>query len=456
METVLENIAARAAGGVAVTPQNRLAARNAIADTLTCMIAGQNDMAVLAARNALLRAGQDGLSTLVGGGSADPAQAAMINGIAAHALDFDDNFGPGMSHASAVLVPALLALGEALDASGSALVDAYLAGLEAQALVGSGVRPEHYAAGWHATSTVGSIGTAAGCAVLLGLDHAGMVRAMSLAISSAAGMKGQFGTPAKPFHAGMAARNAVEAALLARSGLYGRSDILERPQGFGALMGGGADAAWTIPGADRPHVIETDGLMPKIHPCCGSTHNSVDMIVALRREHGFAADDVDSIVLTVGRANFRNLAYPQPLTAMEGRFSMQYCVALALFEDELSLADFTDTAVMRPYLRALFPKITMEIMPIEAEQGQTRPPHQARVTLKDGRVLTASLAHARGTLMDPLSDDARQFKMGDCFAAAGLPFDGGMLATLNDIDGLASLAPLAALVALKPEHSEAA
>ncbi|MET3600418.1 MmgE/PrpD family protein [Martelella mangrovi] len=456
METILEQIAARAAGGVAVTTENRIAARNAIADTLACMVAGQGDMAVLAARSALLRAGHDGASTLVGGGSADPAQAAMINGIAAHALDFDDNFGPGMSHASAVLVPALLALGELLNVSGAVLIDTYLTGLEAQALVGSGVRPEHYAAGWHATSTVGAIGTAAGCAALLGLDHAGVVQAMSLAVSSAAGMKGQFGTPAKPFHAGMAARNAVEAALLARSGLYGRADILERAQGFGALMGGGAAAAWTMPEATTPHVIETDGLMPKIHPCCGSTHNSVDMIVALRGEHGFAADDVDGITLTVGRANFRNLAYPEPLTAMEGRFSMQYCVALALFEDELSLADFTDAAVMRPHLRALFSKITMDIMPPEQEQGSTRPPHQARVQLKDGRVLTASLAHARGTLMDPLSEDARRFKLRDCFAAAGLPFDAAMQATLDDIDGLGSLKPLAKLVARKPGRSEAA
>ena len=439
---LLNRIARRAAGGVAVTAADRRAAVRAIADTLACMVAGQGDIATQAVRRAL--AGPDGAADLVGGGRAPAPLAALVNGTAAHALDFDDNFMPGMSHASAVLVPALLALGQGV--SGADLVTAYLVGLEAQALVGQGVAPEHYVAGWHGTSTIGTVGTAAGCAHLLGLDHAGIAQAMSLAVSMASGMKGQFGTPAKPFHAGMAARNAVEAAFLARAGLTGREDILERSQGFGELMGGGEAAHWDIPGPDTPHVIATAGLLPKIHPCCGSTHNAVDMVLALRRQHGFAARDVAEVVLTVGRANYLNLAYPQPVTAMEARFSMQYCVALALVQDLLSLSDFTPEAVARPHLRALLARISMQVMPLAKEKAEARPPHRALIRLRDGRELRASLAHARGSLQDPLDEATRIAKLRDCFAYAGRRLDDAGLAALEGIDALPDLAPLVALI----------
>lgn len=453
MTTVLEAIAARAAGGAPVTPANRRAAEHAIADTLACIAAGQGDIAPRSVRKATGAAQASGPSELVGGGTAPAPLAALINGASGHALDFDDNFGPGMSHASVVLVPALLALGQSVGASGADLVTAYLTGLEAQALVGSGVAPEHYVAGWHGTSTVGTIGTAAGCAALLGLDRDGIVQAMSLAVSMASGMKGQFGTPAKPFHAGLAARNAVEAAQFAASGLYGRADILERAQGFGALMSGGQEVDWTIPGPDTPHVIETAGLMPKIHPCCGSTHNAVDMVMALRHEHGFTADEVDSVVLTVGRANYRNLSYYNPVTPMEARFSMQYCVALALTQDILSLADFTEKGVARPHLRALFGRISMEVMPLEKEKKETRPPHAALVRLRDGREFQAELAHARGTLLNPMDEETRLAKLRDCFVHAGLSLDAGGLALLGDIDGQNDLRGLGGLIARRAPES---
>ncbi|MFD1881551.1 MmgE/PrpD family protein [Paracoccus pacificus] len=444
--TILNEIAARAAGGVVVTAADRLAAEHAIADTLACLVAGQADIATQAVRKASITAESRGPATLVGGGDASAPLAALVNGTSAHALDFDDNFTPGMSHASAVLVPALLALGQATGASGADLVTAYLTGLEAQALVGFGVEPEHYVAGWHGTSTVGTIGTAAGCAAILGLDQDGIARAMSLAVSMASGMKGQFGTPAKPFHAGMAARNAVEAAQLAAAGLYGRADILERAQGFGELMGGGAPADWDIPGADVPHVIQTWGLVPKIHPCCGSTHNSVDMVLALRKEHGFSADQVETVTLTVARANYRNLAYPTPQTPMEARFSMQYCVALALLQDLLSLGDFTPEAVARPHVRALFSRISMKVMPLEVEQAHDRPPHHAEIRLGDGRVLSADLANARGSLADPLDEATRLAKLRDCFTYAGLPFDTQVRTVLETIGDQPNLRAIAALI----------
>lgn len=413
MPAVLDEIAARASDAALITAPARQAAQDAIADTFACMIAGQTDAAHRAVRAGLASGGmREGPCTLVGSGTALAPAAAMINGTAAHALDFDDNFTPALSHASAVLVPALLAAGELRGATGRDLVRAYLVGLEAQALVGQGVRRHHYTTGWHATSTVGTIGTAAGVAWLLGLDHDGLVRAMSLGVSMAAGVKGQFGTPAKPFHAGLAARNAVDAALLAAEGLGGRRDILEAPQGFGELFNGGNPAKWTIPQA--AHIIEVEGLAPKLHPCCGSTHYAIDMVMDLRREHGFTAADVGSVHLVVGLANYRNLAYPDPQDEMEARFSMQYCIARALTQDVLRLTDFTPQAVGDPHIRALLPRISMEVMPPEEENASLRPSHRARLTLTSGQVMEARRAHARGTLAEPFSAAERHAKFLDC------------------------------------------
>lgn len=413
MPVILDEIAARASDAALITMSARQAATDAITDTFACMIAGQNDGAVRAVRAGIARGGVDsGHCTLIGSGSATAPAAAMINGTAAHALDFDDNFSPALSHASAVLVPALLAAGEIRASTGAELVQAYLVGLEAQALIGLGMLRHHYTAGWHATSTVGAIGTAAGVAWLLGLDRAGMVQAMSLGVSMAAGVKGQFGTPAKPFHAGMAARNAVDAAFLAAEGLTGRRDILEAPQGFGALFNGGHPARWEMP--TGAHIIETEGLAPKLHPCCGSAHYAIDMVMDLRRTHGFSADDVASVHVVVGLANYRNLAYPDPRDEMEARFSMQYCVARALCQEVLKLADFTPQAVQDPHIRALLPRISMAPMPPEVEAASARPSHHIRLTLNSGAVLEARRSHARGTLAEPFSNAERHAKFHDC------------------------------------------
>lgn len=418
MMSVIETIAAWSATASNVTPLSRRRAGDAIADTIACMVAGVGDDATAAVRAAFADAiGVAGPSPVLGGGRAAAPLAALVNGTAAHALDYDDNFHPAISHASAVLVPALLAAAP-IGASGRQLVDAYLVGLEAQAAVGFGVNPSHYTIGWHSTSTCGAIGTAAGVGRLLGLDAAAIARAMSVAVSSAAGVKGQFGTAAKPFHAGMAARNAVEAALLARAGLTGRLDILEGPQGFLELFGGPDAPGWRDRPLGQPHVLESHGVIPKRHPCCGSTHYVVDMLLDLKAEHGFTAADVAAVDCLVGIANARNLAYAAPVDEMQARFSMHYCVALALTQDRLGLADFTPAAVARPELRALLRLTTMRARTPEEERAAGgRLPHQVAVTLKSGRVLSAERAFAKGAIADPFSAADRLAKFADCCGA---------------------------------------
>jgi 2-methylcitrate dehydratase PrpD len=414
--TVIETIANWCWSPPTSSDTARRLAREAIADTVACLYAGRNDMSTRAVADAFGRQA-DGEAALVTGGRHSPSVAALVNGTAAHALDYDDNFRPGMSHASAVVLPALLAVANRANASGRMLVDAYLVALQAQAFVGSGVAGSHYTAGWHGTSTVGSIGTAAGVATLLGLDAAGIARSLSLGASMASGTKGQFGTPVKPFHAGMAARNAVEAALLAAQGLRGRLDILEGEQGFLEMFGGIDPVGYDIDtiAQTRAHTIETTGVMPKMHPCCGSTHMIVDAALDLMQKEQFDIDGIVSAECHVGIANYRNLAYPEPRDEMQARFSMQYCLALALRRKTLLLSDFTPSAIGRFASDPLLTKISMTHYSAEEEAAaKSNLPHRLTITLEDGKVLETQRVAARGGLADPFSDDARREKISNC------------------------------------------
>jgi 2-methylcitrate dehydratase PrpD len=422
MVSVIERIAQRAEMPPPVSPLATARARDAVIDTIGCIFAGAHDGATRSVAKAFAsECSRTGPSWIAGYGRASPAVAALVNGTAAHSLDFDDNFHPARAHASAVLIPALLAIATVDEAiSGRQFIDAYLVGLDAQAAVGFGVNPSHYNAGWHGTSTVGCIGAAAGVARLLNLARRDIAQAMSIATSFAAGPKGQFGTPVKPLHAGMAARHAVEAGLLARAGMAGRLDILEGSQGFLELFGGDAPSGWHgLEWGDR-HVIEMRGLVTKRQPGCASTHRAIDAVLELAEEVCFSEDDIASIDTLVGLSAARNLAYPDPQDEMQARFSMQYCVAAALVQGKLSLADFTPDAIHRPAIRRLMPRIVMKAYAAAQERGVERLPHRVTVTLADGRCFTRERLHAKGAIAAPLSEADRRAKFEDCLAWAGV------------------------------------
>lgn len=393
-------------------------AEHAIADTVACIIAGSTDPVASKVAAGLANWGS-GEVTLIGTTARTTAPwAAMVNGTAAHVLEIDDNFYPALTHASAVLVPALLALAEETDASGRDVVDAYIVGLELHALLGRGVNRSHYFAGWHPTATVGCIGTAAACARLLRLDHKATVAAMSLAVSMASGNKAQFGTEAKSFQCGMGASNAVLAARLGAAGVTANSEVLEDPQGFLALYGGPSPRGWddALTKLDNPLAIEAFGLAPKQHACCGSAHNTLDNLLDLKRQHGFSARDVAAIEVTVGASNKKNLRYDTPEDEFQARFSMHYNVALILLQERCTLADFTPEAVRRPEVRALLGLTTMHARAFEDEptDPDERPPHIARVTLKDGRRFETQRVFAHGLIQDPFSDEERRQKIELC------------------------------------------
>lgn len=418
MHTVLERIADWCLSYQSTKTQQALAI-DAITDTIACMFLGREDSATRSVRRAYATtSAPQGPARLIGGGRTDAAIAAAVNATAAHALDFDDNFRPALSHASAVSVPALLAIGDQLSSSGAQLLDAYLIALQVQGLLGAGIIPSHYTAGWHSTSTIGTIGTAAGVATLMGLERAELVQTMSLATSFASGSKAQFGASVKPFHAGMAAKQAIEAARLASAGLTGHTNIIERPQGFLELMGGRTPRGYTdlkiTP--DIPHYIETAGVMPKRFACCGSSHMAIDMALELREEGILNADNIKEINIKVRIANFRNMPFTHPKNEMEARFSMSYCIARAIRAGRLRLADFTPDVVAAQAGEPLLDRVKMTHYTTEEEAAEDFLPHILTATLIDGTRVQRIKRNPKGSRSNPFSEKEKKEKFLDCLS----------------------------------------
>jgi 2-methylcitrate dehydratase PrpD len=395
-------------------------ARNAMIDIVGCMIAGGPDEASRRALDAVRDLGAGPASVVGGVEQLAAPHAALVNGTAAHALDFDDNYHGVSGHATAVLAPALLALGEERGAGGTAVLDAYIAGLEAMLVIGAGVNIAHYEKGWHTTNTIGVIGAAGAAARLTNLDADGVQRALSLGFSHASGSKLQFGTMAKPLHAGLAAQNALMAARYAEAGVSAVDEPLEKPWGFRDLYVGFDASPGYADGAallGPPLAIERYGLKVKIHPDCASTHCAVDGVLALMAEHGLCADDVDEVETVVNKITYDNLMFADPASELEARFSMEYAIALAVTRGTLRLADFRPDAITDETVRAWLPRVKMTLSPADdplPTAANGREPAKVIIRTKDGRALDVFTQYAKGVLQNPLTDDEMWAKFDDC------------------------------------------
>ncbi len=352
--------------------------------------------------------------------------AALVNGTTAHALDFDDNFDPAKAHATAVLAPALLALAEDRNLDGMALLDAYIVGLQIIGRVGQGVNPFHRNRGWHATATVGAVGSAAGCARLLRLNTEKTAHAISLATSMAAGFMSQFGTMAKPLHAGLAASGAVKAALFAEAGITAGDQTLHSATGMGTLMVGqdvedrraemkgqaehGQTVIMRTEKIGEPLMIEKYGLKVKRFPNCGSVHRALDGVLELREKHGFRAQDVQAVHVRAPASHLRNLMYDNPENAMEAKFSLEYGIAIALLYGRAGLPEYELSTIMNPDVRALMPLTTKDY--VEKMESEFRT--EVHVTLKSGSRLSTSVQMPVGSSKRPLTNAQLMGKFDAC------------------------------------------
>ncbi|HSF20657.1 MAG TPA: MmgE/PrpD family protein, partial [Burkholderiales bacterium] len=309
-------------------------AKIGILDTVGVTLAGaREDCARIV--DGIAAHGATGPSLIFGGNRRTaPLEAALVNGTASHALDFDDMTNNLGGHPSAPILPALFALADETGASGRDFMAAYVAGFETECKIAMGVHFYHYTKGWHPTATLGVFGAAAACAKLLKLPDDRIATALSIAASLAAGIKANFGTMVKPLHVGHCTRNGMFAALLARDGFSAGDRVFEHKQGFFNVFNGEGnyDAGKILPAWAQPLDIVKPGIAIKQYPCCGSTHSALDAILKLAREHKPAADDIERVDVWTHTRRLEHTNRPEPKSDLDAKFSVQYCMARALLD----------------------------------------------------------------------------------------------------------------------------
>jgi 2-methylcitrate dehydratase PrpD len=437
---------------VSATPpaDARSRAAAAVLDTVGVALAGASESVARIVRSTLEPEGSGGCVVFGAAGRASAANAALANGAAAHALDYDDMCFTSLAHPSAPLVPGAVACAEMARASGAALLDAYVVGFEIQARLGSTMNPRHYERGWHCTSTLGTISAAAAASRLLGLDVRATARALGIAASSACGLKENFGTMVKPLHAGLAARNGVCAALLARGGMDASELALDGPQGLLRAMD-----------SERPSLesaaddlgsrweIVNGGISVKLYPSCAATHPTLDALLDLRRRHSLDGNAVERVEIDVDSITPTVLIYPRPASGLEGKFSMPFCAAAALADGRVGIDTFVPAKLADWRIDALMARVEMRVDP--ALDGVAAPLTQARirVRLTDGRTLTASADGARGYPERPATAEELDAKFLAC-AERALPRDRAeqALAAVRGVEQVEDVRALTAVLAL--------
>jgi 2-methylcitrate dehydratase PrpD len=386
---------------VGAAPPSRARERAGIAftDTVGVALAGAAEPAPRIVRSTITSESRGSCRILGTAERASASEAAFANGVAVHALDFDDMCFVSMAHPSCALVPAALGAGELADASGRTVLDAYIVGFELECRLGLIMNPRHYhARGWHCTSSIGTLGAAAAAARVLGLTPGAAAHALGIAASLACGLKENIGTMVKPLHAGIAARNGVMAARLAHQGLTASEIAIDGPQGYLAAMDSErspSDLAGAISDFGRHWEMLETGISVKLYPSCAATHPPLDALLQLVRAHGFAADDVETIDVDVDSMTPRLLIHDRPSTGLEAKFSMPFCAAAAVVFGHPTIETFAADRISDPRVQQFLARVTLRANPAF---DAAAPLSQARVTvrLRDGRELIEHADGARG------------------------------------------------------------
>ncbi|CAN5479549.1 MmgE/PrpD family protein [soil metagenome] len=343
--------------------------------------------------------------------------ATLINGTSAHALDFDDFSSIMGGHHTVTLIPALFALADERALSGKQLLIAYVAGVEVEIRMARALGLHHYDKGWHPTATIGTFGAAAAAAHLLQLDVEQTATALGIAASMAAGLKSNFGTMVKPFHAGQSGRNGLLAVLMAQQGFESSLQAMEHHQGFFNVFNGAGnfDVDRLFDHWADPLEIEHDTIALKQFPCCGSTHPAITMMLQLVREEHVSAADVAGIEVMPHQRRLRHTDKPVPTTPLEAKFSVQYAVVRALLDGTVRLRDFEGTAYKAPEVRELLKVTQARAHPDMRDDADEQWGAEVILTLRDGRRLSRRIDQLVGRGgQSPMSDAEMWEKFEDC------------------------------------------
>ena len=378
-----------------------------------------------------------------------PRFAALINAAAMHADNFDDT-NPQASparnggiHATAAILSAALALAEAKGLSGRAFSTAFHAGNEVACRLSHAIAARHYDAGFHYTATLNAFGAAVAASMLSGLDAAGIGHALAFAASAAAGVRHNFGSMVEILHPGLAAETGILAADLAARGLTGGRDALGGRAGYFEASAGGLEGEIVL---GAPWAFVSPGVSIKPFPSGALTHPAMTGLLAVRRERGLSADDVAAIGVRTNPRIRDTLAHHDPRTAMQARFSMEFCLAVALIEGRAGLAEFTDAAVARPDIRTVMERVAFGVFDPPGADF-TNMTTLLDLVLRDGRTLSRRIDWARGAAQSPMPFEEVAEKARGCAAHAGWPA-ARATALIEAVAGLERLEDMATLTRL--------
>ena len=394
----------------------------AIIDTMSVALAGWKEPGIQILKKVYVnKSSGDAMASLWGESQEVPLEyAALINGTATHALDFDDVTPTILAHPSAPIVTAILTMGEYLGKSTKDIIAAYVIGTEVLIKVGKVMGYKHYDLGWHATSTLGTVGASAACGFLMGLNKEALANAIAISASMAGGLQKNFGTMTKPLHVGKAAQHGIQSVLLAKEGFTGNKEIFEERGFYQAYTGN--ESLVTLSGNMKDtvfgdsHDYEVNGLSVKKYPCCYFTHRFISGILEIRKENNLCLDDVEEIAVSVPPNGLSALIHHEPKTGLQGKFSAEYTCLAAMEDGEIQLKSFTDAMVQREKIQELF-----SIVKLNEYEGEIIDSHEIEelpvyvtVKTKENIVVEKEILHAPGSKGKPMNLEEYKEKWTDC------------------------------------------
>jgi 2-methylcitrate dehydratase PrpD len=396
-----------------------------------------------------------GPATVIGSDVKVPARfAAFANGVGIHADDYDDTqlavaadrvYGL-LTHPTAPALPAALAVGEALGKSGRDVMLAYHLGVEVECKIAEAINPRHYQTGFHTTATCGTFAAASAAARLMNLDADGTARAVSIAASQSGGLRENFGTMTKPFHAGRSSESGVVAAEFAALGWTAADAILEAPRGFFSAAGGGYDETAIVGKLGAPWTFASPGISIKPHPSGSLTHPGMTEMLRLIRANDIRPEQV--LRVRVGtNSNMPNaLIHHRPQNELQAKFSMEFCMAILLLVRRAGLNEFTDEIVLRPDVQKMIEKVDFVIDERAEAAGYHKMTSYIDIELANGRRISGMADFGKGSPHQPMSYDDVAGKFRECAEYARWEKDRAddVVAMVRDLEGLTSIARLTA------------
>jgi 2-methylcitrate dehydratase PrpD len=398
-------------------------ARGFILDGLGVALAGSTDECARIVQAQIRQTGGKAEASILGTTMMAPAaKAALANGVAGHAMDYDDTqlstskqavYGL-LTHPTTPVLAAVLAMGEREKITGRELVLAYILGVEVECRIADAIHPRHYQEGFHSTATMGGLGAAVAVGKILRLKEEKLIQTLGIAASMASGLRENFGTMTKPLHAGRAAENGVTAALLAQAGFTSATNILEARRGFYQAMAGGYDESKISGRLGRPYFMIDPGISIKPYPSGSLSHPAQDLILDLVKRHELGADDIEQIEVGTNSNVPNALIYPMPKTALEGKFSIPFCMAIAVLERKAGIVQFQDRKVRDKRVIEMMKRVTLYIDDELEALGYDQVRSRVRVKLKNGRLIEGRYDVARGHPEKPMSWTELSEKFRDC------------------------------------------